>query len=49
MHRDKCWGYVKKVEITTKLFKEKYCVLYIVTVKSVKRNSLFLINRLMYR
>lgn len=49
MHSGKCWGYVKKVEITTKLFKEKYCVLYIVTVKSVKMNSSFLINRLMYR
>ncbi len=43
MHRDKCWGYVKKVEITTKLFKENYFVLYIVTVKSVKMNSSFLI------
>ncbi len=49
MHRDKRCGYVKKVEIETKLFKENYYVLYIVTVKSVKMNSLFLINRLMYR
>lgn len=49
MHSGKRRGYVKKVKIETKLFKENYYVLYIVTVKSVKRNSSFLINRLMYR
>lgn len=48
MHSGKRWGYVKKVEIETKFFKENYYVLYIVTVKSVKMNSSFLIKRLMY-